>query len=260
MTGHSRGATDKWLQELSALTGSVVSEAERGEFLLRVHSAVANLKHDNIADLVGLILETGAWRSYTYPSGEHYEFRAREFDYFLAQQDIDPRMVRDAASYSDDGELRALLVESSLDVVNEDRRSVEEIVQVYPRLGPWLEKYGLRALGPKAAYDGPAARERMKSGGSTSSNAVRQRWEVVSPDPDSLPGAIARRLERDGIAGEVVEELVRLGVRTIVTPIVTGKINCMACGEPFDPRSGKARYCSQVCRNRAGRQRKRQAN
>ena len=259
MSTHGKGATDRWLQELTALAGGVENESDRGQFLQRVHSAVANLKHDNIADLVGLILDTGAWRSYTYPNGEHYEFRAREFDYFLAQQDIDPRMVRDAASYAEDGELRALLVESSLDVVNEDRRSVEEITEAYPKLRPWLEKYGLRVLGPKTAYENPAARERVKAG--KTAEPFRARWYFPDPDPTAMAKTIAARLrERPEVLEALVEEMAdTLPWAHNVNSIVNSERSCLECGGPFTSKTTRAKYCGDSCRNNAANKRKRQA-
>lgn len=248
--------TDRWLTELQGKAQAARTELERGEFLLRASSAVANLHHDNVADIIRLILDSGTWREYTYPNGDHFVFRAREFDYFLAQQDIDPRIVADAAVYTGDQELRALLVESSLDKPGDDRRDVDEITATYPGLAPWLEKFKLRSLGPAVAYNKPQALRNLAEGKSTSAHEGKVRWGVVSVDREALPGDIARRLmSNPDLLQEVVAALAARRSDFSVTLSVTVN-TCERCGAEFTPQRDTSRYCGAACRNAALRQRR----
>lgn len=253
------GVTQMWLNELTAKMEGVHDEGSRGDFILRVHSAVINLKSDNLGDLMRLLLDSGAWRSYTYPSGDHYEFRAREFDYFLAQFDVDPRLVADAARHLRDSELRVQLVEASLPEEGEDRRSVEEIVAAYPQLGTWLDKYGLRALGPKDLYT-PATRRQVKNGKAM----YADRWRFVAQitgveaSDEQKAQEIVRRLEQAGLLDAVVE-LLKAETPTrlpSVTQSVTLGLVCSVCGATIQ----RGQTCSAACRNKAARARRKAAS
>lgn len=239
--GHAAGA----LARIGVMAGHLEDDEDAGELLLTVRSVITNLKHDNIADAIRVVLDSQAWRSYTYPSGEHYEFLPREFDYFLAQQDIDPRMVKDAALYTNDAELRVLLVESSLDKPGDDRRNVDEITAAYPALTRWLDKYGLRALGTTLLYESPTARAKTKKGAGGNEAANRRDWTVAVFGDGSLAEAIVRKLTRDPVLAEEVRDL-------LVRDVATSR-TCSSCGGPL---TGKQTYCSDTCSKRARRARR----
>lgn len=204
------GTTDRWLHRLATRADQLCTGNDRGEFNLAVRSAVRNLRSDNIVDLIRLFVTSGSWRDYQYPNGDRYQFRAHEFDYFLAQQDIDPRLVADAAVHCNDHELRALLVEASLDTVDEHRRSIPDIVATYPMLQSWLTKYGQRTLGPTAAYQHTSARAALRTGASANSARRQTFWKVtLTGDADPAAAIAAKLLAHPDLLDRVLAELGR---------------------------------------------------
>lgn len=223
---------------------------DRGRLVLSMVSTVRNLKSENILDIIETVFDGDTWRDYTYPNGDHFEFRAREFDYFLAQIDVDPQLVREACRNTSRRDLEARLVEASLTRVDEERRSVEEITATYPQLGPWLDKYGVRTLGNKMAYGAQPQRARLAVG--EAPQGKRYYWSVavasgpdvqVEPSREDYIRKIAEKLVKDGLAEEVAKACSTLCMQSI--------LHCARCGTEFTPTSNKgtpAKYCSDTCK------------
>ena len=62
----------------------VDTDEDRGKFLLTAHSEVINHGATIVEETFRDLLESGAWRSYTFPDGTHHEWLEREFDYFVS--------------------------------------------------------------------------------------------------------------------------------------------------------------------------------
>jgi hypothetical protein len=56
----------------------------RGRAVLAAQAKIINNGAIVVQDEIARLLETGTWRSYTYPSGDHHEWLVREFDYFMS--------------------------------------------------------------------------------------------------------------------------------------------------------------------------------
>jgi hypothetical protein len=62
----------------------VDTDEDRGKFLLTAHGQVVNNGAIKVEETFRDLLESGAWRSYTFPDGTHHEWLEREFDYFVS--------------------------------------------------------------------------------------------------------------------------------------------------------------------------------
>lgn len=243
INGRQATSTDLWLEELRHI--DVRDDSERGEAVLTAASAIQNVKSANIADFLRWLLDSGAWRSYTYPNGDHYEFREREFDYFCAQIDLDPTIANTAARAVDDNELLVAMTEASLvsrgwlahDVERKPaqgggarpdrskRRSVDEITVTYPALRPWLEKYGFspdgkwaHPLGGPALHGSKSMRAKVAKGASTTQAVGRRTWQACAFGEDDLATRIAEKLIKDGLADGVGRALAAERTRPATPP------------------------------------------
>ena len=233
VNGRTVTVTELWLEELRQT--DVGSDQNRGEAVLSASSKIKNVDSATIVDFMHWLLDSGAWRSFTYPNGEHFEFLEREFDYFCAQIDVDPNLVNEAARAVNDNALLVAMAEASLttngwnphDVEHEvrpqggrapgpdrsKRRSVDEITATYPSLRPWLDKYALTGdrwsppLGGKKLHESKRVRVAVGKGSTTSAAMVRQRFEVNGGQDTDLAELIARRLVEKDLADDVYRHL-----------------------------------------------------
>jgi hypothetical protein len=226
--GRRRTASDEWLAALQ-LTDTD-SDTDRGEAVLSAASAIRNVKSANIVDYLRFLLDSGAWRSFTYPDGSHYEFLEREFDYFCALIDLDPKIANEAAKVTGSNDVLVAMAEASLTPQHwkphEDpteharnrsdrskRRSVDTIVETYPQIGPWLEKFGLRALGGAHLHGSKTVRVGVAGGKSGPAARGARSWTVQVSGEADLASRIAEKLTKDGLAASVLVALNRDNTR-----------------------------------------------
>ena len=70
--------------------------ASRYEQVAQLISQIRNAKFGQMVDYLEELINTGIWQDFTTPEGTHFQFRRCEFDYFLASQEIDPDVVKQA--------------------------------------------------------------------------------------------------------------------------------------------------------------------
>ena len=228
VNGRDASVTDFWLEELRQIDAK--SDKERGEAVLSAAMKIHNIDSAVVCDFMRWLLDSGAWRSFTYPNGEHYEFREREFDYFVALIDVDPTIINAAARTINDGALQVALVEASLasqhwnphdeerkqhpqgglarPVDRSKRRSFDEIVATYPRLQVWLQKYGMsQTLGDVNLHSSAVRRKKVAKGMTTSAARRRVQFLATSADDEGLAKNIAGLLIKRGLADDVYRHL-----------------------------------------------------
>ena len=222
INGREATSSDLWLEELRLIDTD--TDETRGEAVLSASSAILNVKSYNIADFLRVLLKSDAWRSFTYPNGDHYEFREREFDYFCAHIDLDPRLATEATRLVGDQKLLVAMAEASLapghwnphDEEREGvrqpdrskRRSIDEIIATYPRLEKWLKKYGYaHTLGGRALHASATVRQAYRKGKSLDEAKGRRQFKVNAGPETDLAELIATRLVEKGLADDVRKHL-----------------------------------------------------
>ena len=223
VNGRDASVTDFWMEELRQLDAR--SDKERGEAVLSAAMKIHNIASAVVCDFMRWLLDSEAWRSFTYPNGDHYEFREQEFDYFVALLDVDPTINNAAARIVNDGPLQVALAEASLrrngwNPHDDDkprgggfpcdrskRRSHDEIIATYPRLEPWLEKYGMTWLGGKKLHNSGDIRKKMARGIGATKAQGRLQFHTEGRHQEGLAQNIAGLLLKKGLADDVLKHL-----------------------------------------------------
>jgi hypothetical protein len=175
-------------------------------------SRIRNAKFGEMVEHLEQLIDSDDWRDFTTPVGTHFIFRAKEFDYFLAAQEIDPTVVRYAYLKADGIEdltakqLRlADITGRGLAPSNDDRRPAAEVARVYAtdpsgagvRIQAWHEAKAAVVTDPitRAASD-PERREALESG-RAAQRRPRHSWRVEWEDGRTTAEMIAAKLLRD---------------------------------------------------------------
>ena len=191
----------------------------------RVAELVSRVRNAKFADIVAhleQLIDSELWQDFTTPVGTHFEFRAKEFDYFLAAQEVDPTIVRTAYLKAEDVDGLATKQMHLADItgrgedVNGDRRARNEVAAIYDT-DPSGAGARIRAWGEASAAvvtEGMArvARDQKRRSALESGRRVlletRKRWEVRWTDDRSPAEVIASRLFADpALAHEVYKIL-----------------------------------------------------
>ena len=100
---------------------------------LSLTTAVKNARYEAVCGYVSKIIDGGEWRDYTVPNGTRYQFRAQEFDWFLAANDLDVDMIRHAtAKHGGHARLMQLADLTGTGSTPKTRRTPAEMVADYP--------------------------------------------------------------------------------------------------------------------------------
>lgn len=186
----------------------VETDEERGKFLLTAHSEVINHGAIKVEETFRDLLETGAWRSYTFPDGTHHEWLEREFDYFvsswLASQGdqhwelvkrnlVSRDVIMMMADHSGGGERQG------------ERRSVDRVRSQFP--GIKVEPIKMVSARERTiALDEAKRRKYVGDEALPAERLVRpgaRKWTVHFRDGD-LAAAIIAKLEQDPDIAEAV--------------------------------------------------------
>lgn len=180
----------------------VETDVDRGRFVLAARGDIVNNGARVVEDRIRELLETGAWRSYTYPDGTHHEWLDREFDYFMCAWIISANteweyVKRNIVS----PDVKLLLADHSgiTDGRAQERRALDEIRDQFPAVH--IEPITLVTEYERSvAAKDEATRKAYLAGQVTAHRVVRttrRRWEVDYRDETSLAGLIVAKLERD---------------------------------------------------------------
>jgi hypothetical protein len=197
-------------------------------------SRIRNAKFGEMVEHLEQLIDSGDWRDFTTPVGTHFLFRAKEFDYFLAAQEIDPTVVRYAYLKAEGiadllaKQLRLADITGRAQRRGEppdrnDRRPAEEVARAYAadpsgagaRIQAWREAKATIVTEPtsRAARD-PERREAVESG-RIRNRSHRHSWRVEWEDETATAEKIVAKLLRDPeLAWEVEKRLTAARVRT----------------------------------------------
>jgi hypothetical protein len=196
----------------------VETDTDRGRFVLAARGDIMNNGARVVEDRIRELLESGAWRSYTYPDGTHHQWLNREFDYFMCAWIISANtewefVKRNIVS----PDVKLLLAEHSgtTDGKAEDRRAVEHIRDQFPGVDiqpiTLISEHERRVAHltdeNRSAYlNGASARKLARAGLRT--------WKVEYRDNDDLAGLIVAKLEREPGLAKAVYNHLRSGTRS----------------------------------------------
>ena len=195
----------------------VDTDEDRGKFLLTAHSEVINHGAIKVEEAFRDLLETGAWRSYTFPDGTHHEWLDREFDYFvsswLASQD-DQRWELVKRSLVSRDVIMAIADHTGGHLDGDGRRSLEEVRSQFP--GVTVEAIKMVSDRERTiALDEAKRREYLVDETSTAHGIAKpnvKRWQVHYSDGD-LAAAIVAKLKQDPKLAKIVYNELRSGTR-----------------------------------------------
>ena len=188
-------------------------------------SRIRNAKFGEMVEHLEQLIESGIWRDFKTPVGTHFVFRAKEFDYFLAAQEIDPTVVRYAylkAEGIEDLSAKQLrladITGRGKKAPSDERRSAAEVARLYgadpsgagARIRAWHETNSAVVSDPirrAAAARNPEQREALESGQATQ-RRPRHSWRVEWENDRATAEMIATKLLRDpALAREVYKRL-----------------------------------------------------
>ncbi|HZD70367.1 MAG TPA: hypothetical protein VFA45_16150 [Actinomycetes bacterium] len=156
-------------------------------------SEMANVGYAKMADLLGAMLESGAWRSFQDGLG-HYEFLDGEFDYFLTQQGVRREdVINGVRDIEAKARLEAHMDERKTGEGGYRRRITEVRATVPQRPGRPIEPFGVTKAEAKALLNGRAgsARPTRPALGTT----VR-RWTLTGGKTTRKPSDLLPQVER----------------------------------------------------------------
>lgn len=109
------------------------TDADRGKLILDSASRIRNHGAFVIEDVIEGLLRSGAWRTYTFPNGDHHEWLDREFDYFISSQQLDWEYIGRTIVKP---EVLVLLAQHSgpSPTAGPDRRALEDVRSQFPHL------------------------------------------------------------------------------------------------------------------------------
>lgn len=183
----------------------------RGVHILSLTTAVKNARYEAVCGYVNDIIDCEEWRDYTVPNRTRYQFRAQEFDWFLAANQLDVEMIRHAyAKHGGHSRLMRLADLTGTGATPESRRSAEEIAAAYPGeawanqvpTSPITKQLGRIAADPKrrARYETNGTTQdavlgilRVHARGRTVEELVDSLIARLSEDPE-LEAAVYRKL------------------------------------------------------------------
>lgn len=210
VSGDDETINRRWLDEVASMPDT--DDPQRGAKILRASSAMRNISAGYIIEYVRLLLGTGCWRSYTFPNGDHHEWLAAEFDYFLSAIEHDPQLVDLAVRVSGDRDLITRIAEASNQKREpDDRRPLDE-VRALPRIGPFIDRYmlGGRNVHEKVLSSSEAKASYLAGVSARDARRRSKRWEVQCAHDEDLAAAIAARLLKDpDLARDVLNALRR---------------------------------------------------
>ena len=177
-------------------------------------SRIRNARFGEMVKHLEELIETGVWQDFTTPVGTHFAFRACEFDYFLAAQEIDATVVRWAYLKAEGIDGLAAKQFRLADITgrgrqpkNGDRRDPEEVARIYDpdpsgagkRIRQWTQDHTaiVTPMTARIATD-EERRAALEAGhASTRTPPGRKRWQVEWSDDRSAPEAIVTKLLAD---------------------------------------------------------------
>lgn len=177
------------------------SDKERGARILKARDKIINNGARLVEQEIRELLETGDWRSYTYPDGTHHEWLDREFDYFMcawiAGENTEWELVK-RNIVSPDVKLMLADHSGTTETKGIDRRSVEDVRNQFPHVH--IETINLVGKDERGvAKLGPKARAKYVAGDSAHKivRKDRQRWIVHHVGSQDLAAAIVAKLAAD---------------------------------------------------------------
>lgn len=175
-------------------------------------SRIRNAKFGEMVEHLEQLIESDIWRDFTTPVGTRFVFLAKEFDYFLAAQEIDPTVVRYA--YLKAEGIKDLVAKQLrlADITgrgpkppSDERRDAAEVARFYAadpsgagaRIRIWHEaNSAVVSDSTSRAAKSPEQREALESGRVTQ-RRPRHSWRVEWEDERDVAEMIAAKLLRD---------------------------------------------------------------
>jgi hypothetical protein len=197
------------------------------ETLASLVSRIRNAKFSDMVLHLEQLIDSGIWRDFTTPRGTHFTFRACEFDYFLAAQDVDPVTVKYAYMKAEGIEDLARKETRLADITgagvtpgNGDRRTRDEVARLYagdPSGAGARIKARSAVVTPRLAGVAKDAQRRKeyeatgKGRDRPNSKCWRVRWSGETPAAKVIADALLREPD---LAHEVYKVLDAERVRT----------------------------------------------
>lgn len=197
----------------------VDTDEQRGQFLLTAHSEVINNGSTKVEEAFRDLLETDAWRSYTYPDGTHHEWLEREFDYFvsawLASQD-DQRWETTRRNIVSRDVIVAMADHSGGAIAHGERRPLEEVRRQFP--GVTIEATKVVSSAERTVALDPERRKRFLADEKKSTRGLNRprarEWRVFFTEEVEPADAIVAKLNQDPDLAKEVLNLLRSGTRS----------------------------------------------
>jgi hypothetical protein len=179
----------------------VDTDEDRGKFLLTAHSEIVNNGTSKVEEAFRDLLESGAWRSYTFPDGTHHTWLEREFDYFvsswLASQD-DQRWESVRRNLVSRDVIMAMADHSGGPVARNERRSIDDVREQFPGVG--VEPIQMVSIRERTvALDADKRRAYLADETVTPHKLIvrARRWIVHHTGDTDLAEAIVAKLQQD---------------------------------------------------------------
>ena len=173
------------------------TDTERGEYLLKAHSEIINNGAIKVEEAIRDLLETDAWRSYTYPDGTHHEWFEREFDYFVSSWSDTPWDAVRRNIVSRDV-ITAMADHSGGGVKTGERRSLDEVRRHFP--GVTIEAIKLISDDDRTNAGDPKRRQEFLDATRSPSSLARpaaRKWQVNYTEGTDPAEAIVAKLNQD---------------------------------------------------------------
>jgi hypothetical protein len=180
-------------------------------------SHIINARFGEMVDYSEQLIATDVWRDFTTPRGTHFEFRACEYDYFLAAQGIDALTLRYAYIHRGSVAQQHRLADitgKGKPPKEVDRRERDEVAQLYAdapggagqRIQAWA-KEALVSEKVAAVARNPEHRRQREKGEAAITSPEQRRWDVRWSDGRSRAEAIVAKLAQTPALEEAVYKL-----------------------------------------------------
>jgi hypothetical protein len=182
------------------------------EQIAKLVSSIRNAKFGQMVAYVEQLIDAEDWRDFSTPVGTHFVFHPKEFDYFLAAQDLDPTTIRHAYAHAKDVEEMVAKRIRLADVTgrgaapqNGDRRAPNEAASAYDgdpsgaggRIRAWHQAKAIVVTDATSRAARHPERRKALLAGDLPSPRPRRKWGVEWEDERSTAEMIAARLMKD---------------------------------------------------------------
>jgi hypothetical protein len=173
-------------------------------------SQVRNARFGEMVSYLEELINTGIWQDFTTPEGTHFEFRAGEFDYFLAAMEIDPDVVKRAYIHAKDvdglADKRLRLADITGRGATRERRERKAVAEIY---GERVLRYEPVVTDNVARIARNPVRRQAFKAGHAPPRQVRSYWTAEWTGDDSPVKAIAAKLLTDPDLAHEVWKILR---------------------------------------------------